>query len=244
MPNDWSVSIPFGQDKVTSTTRHERKLGTIGYTPDGRKFRWAFSDGTIGAGQVVAAAVAATVHDRDLAVVSAAAVGDMTITLTVGAAAITANDYEDGYLFINDVDGEGHLYCVKSHPAISSGANGVFTLWEPVREALTTSSQAGIHKNEYKDCVVSPAANVNPTVGVAPTEIADNTYFWAQVYGMAAVLVEDTITAGQHVTASETNDAGACMAANYGGTAEWQNIGVAYAAVGADTEYGLIHLNI
>lgn len=244
MPNDWSVSIPYGQDKQTSTTRHERKLGTIGYTPDGRRFVWCFSDGTIGAGQVATAKVPTAVHDMDLAVAAAAAVGDMTISLTVGAGAITANQFEDGILYINDGAGEGHCYHIKSHPAIASGGTGVFTLWEPVREALTTAtSLAGLMENRHKDCVVSPTTTVNEVLGVAPTEIADNTYFWAQQSGVAAVLIQGTVVLGQEVTPSQTT-AGAVDAANYAGTAEWPNIGTVCGVVAVDTDYGVIDLHI
>ncbi len=242
--SNWSVNIPFGQDKVTSTVRHDRKLGTHGFTPDHREFRWAFSGGTIGAGAVVSTPVAQAVHDRDLNPSAAGSVGDMTVSIVVGAVQIEKDFYEDGYLIFNNDQGEGHMYLIKSHALILSTGTGVFTLWEPIREAYLTTSEVGLHPNEMKDVVASPAANINPSVGVAPTEVADNTYFWAQIKGMCNVLFEDGVTAGQTVGPSETNDVGAVSATDYAGTAEWQIIGVAFAAVGANLEYGLVLLNI
>jgi len=243
MPNDWAVSIPFGQEKVVSTVRHERKLGTIGYTPDGRKFRWALADGAIGAGQVVAAKVPIAAHDMDLSVL-AAAVGDMTVTVTIPTTATTANQYEDAPLYVNDGAGEGHLYIVKSHPAGAAGSNVVFTLWEPIREAwVAATTLVGLYENRYFDVVVSPTTTVNQIVGVAPTEIANNEYFWVQTGGQASVLVDGTLVLGQMVQPSQ-GTAGAVIAADFAGTTEWQLLGVVDGVLAVTTDYQSIKLFI
>lgn len=189
------VEIPWGEEKEVYTTAfggREHFLGQRGMTPDGRMFRWCFSGGAIGAGERVETSPAVAADDQDLAIAVAAAVGATTISVTT-AGAITANLYQDGYIFINDGAGEGHLYAIRSHLAAANAATLVLNLYETVREALTTAtSQAGLVKNPYKDVIVGTAGgNAGAVVGVAPTEITNDDYFWAQTDGPAAVLAED-----------------------------------------------------
>lgn len=244
--NDWSVSIPYGQDKVTSTVRHERKLGTVGFTPDGREFRWGFSNGAIGAGNVVGGKLPNVNHDQDLVLSVAAAVGDMTLTVTVGSEQIEENTFEDGSIMVNDGQGEGHQYKIKSHPLILTGGNGVFTLWEPVREVIdaASTSQVGLHENTYQDFIVYPATETNTPLGVLPTEFADNTYGWIQVGGLACTRTKQTIVIGQMVQVS-TNDAGAVETVNYAGALEYGIIGVWHGAIpSADGDFGMVMLMV
>lgn len=229
--NDWSVSIPYGQDKVTSTVRHERKLGTIGHTPDGREFRWGFSNGAVGAGHVVAAKLPNVNHDQDLQISVAAAIGAMTLSITVGSEQVEENTFEDGSVYVNDGTGEGHLYKIKSHPLILTGAAGIFTLWEPIREALLASSSTlvGLHENHYQDFVDAPSTVINPSLGVLPAEFADNTYGWIQTKGECAVLSNGTMVVGHLVQPGGAT--GAVIDVRYDTTAEFGAIGVMLGAV-------------
>lgn len=228
---DWVVSIPYGEDKVTDTVRHERKLGTIGRTPDGRSFRWGFSNGAVGAGHVVTAPLPVNEHDQDLQLSVAASIGDMTVSLTIGALAIVVDQFEDGSFWINDGTGEGHLYKIKSHPAGLTGAVVVFTLWEPIREALLASSstQCALHQNLWKDFVDSPSTVIMPALGVLPTEFADNEYGWIQTHGECAVLGSGTIPVGNMVAPGGAT--GAVIAVSYAGTTEFHVMGVLIGAV-------------
>ncbi len=246
--SDWRVSIPFGQDKVTSTVRHERKLGTYGETPDGRLFRWAFSNGSIAAGRLVAPPVAVVEHDLDLAVETAGVVGDMVQRLTIGAAQIEEDDYEDGSLWIDDGPGEGVLYKIKSHPLILTGATGLFTMWEPLRIATTTAaSQVGLHANQGKHVVINPATQTQPVYGVTPVTITDDTYFWAQVRGEAAVLVGttgDNLEIGRLAVPDAAVVAGGVEGLSYATDSEFRSVGSVMGVVGGDTDFILLDLHI
>lgn len=189
------IEIPWGMEKqVYTTTFGDREpfLGQLGATPDGRLFRWSFSGGIIGAGERVETSPAVAADDQDLVLQAAAAVGDTTISVTT-AGAIPANLYKDGYLFINDGAGEGHLYAIKSHPATTGAATLVVTLHEKVREALATATTLlGFVKNPCKDVIIGTAGgNAGASIGVAPTEVTNDDYFWCQVAWVAAVLAED-----------------------------------------------------
>ena len=239
------VNVPWGQEKVTTTTRREHPLGAVGMTPDGRCFRWAFSGEAIGAGQLVMQKGAVANHDMDLATATAAAVGATTITVTLGATAATLNQYEDGAIYINDGAGEGHLYAIRSNPAADASASLVVTLHETVREALTTgTSLSGLIENDYKDVELFDAdAIVGPALGVAPAEVADNTYFWLQSSGRAAVFIQGTCVLGDAVAASETTD-GAVQLHDVSANTDREALGTVAGILAVTTDYGYIKLNI
>jgi len=236
------VGIPWGNEKITTTTRIEHILGQRGITPDGRTFRWSFSGGAIGAGQFAAEAAAVADHDMDLAVQAAAAIGATTVAVTLGATAATLNQYEDGSIIINDGAGEGHYYVIRSNPAADASATLIVTLHELVREALTTAtSLAGLRVNAYQNVVIAPTTAAGPSLGAAPTEIADNTYFWLQDGGYAACLVDGTLVIEQYGKPS-TNTAGAVMAMSFADDLETQGvfIGGNPLHVTLDYQYGRI----
>lgn len=234
------VSIPWGQEKITTTTRREHSLGALGVTPDGRWFRWAFSDGALGSGTLLAAAAHVANH-QNIAVQAAAAVGAQTVSVTLGATAATLNQYEDGYLMTRDGAGEGHLYRIRSNPAAALSATLVVTLQQgdDVREALTTASEVSLQVNLYRDVVTAPTTATGVALGWAPEEIADNTYFWLQVGGLVSGLIDGTVVIGQMVERSPTV-AGAVSAVDYSGTAERHVVGAVHGTVSADTDYGFI----
>ena len=239
------VNIPWGQEKETTTTRREHPLGAVGMTPDGRCFRWAFSGEAIGAGQVVMQKGAVPHHDMDLATVTARSVGDTTITVTLEATAATENQYEDGAIYINDGAGEGHLYAIRSNPAADASGSLTVTLHEKVREALTTgTSLSGLIENDYKDVELWDYNDIDgPALGVAPTEIADDTYFWLQTSGRAAVLIQGTVVLGDAVEASQTTDGAVCLH-DVSANTDQAPLGTCAGIIAVTTDYGYINLQI
>ena len=238
------VNIPWGAEKATTTTKREHPLGAVGMTPDGRCFRWAFAGEAIGAGQLVMQkAPSNTNHANDIPT-TAASVGATTVTITPAGGALTENQYEDGIIFINDVDGEGHMYAIRSHPAADAAAAVVLTLHETVREALTSSSQSGIVENDYKDVEIYDADDIDgPALGVAPAEVANDEYFWLQTRGRASVLIQGTVVVGDAVEASQTTDGAVCLH-DVSANTDQAPVGVVGTEVVATTEYGYVHLNI
>ena len=233
------VGIPWGREKVGTTTRREHPLGQLGLTPDGRMHRWGFSDGAIGAGNLLAQKAPTTTHDMGLAIQAAAAVGDQSIAVTLEAGAATLNQYEDGKIYINDGAGEGHIYHIKSNPVAAASATLRVVLQDGdvVREALTTAtSKAGLIENTYKDFVVHPTTTVGAALGFANDEIADNEYNWICSRGEVAALVQGTLVLGETGSPSTTT-AGSVTPTNYGGTVESPIVCKVSAVVAATTEY-------
>ena len=239
------VNIPWGQEKETTTTRREHPLGAVGMTPDGRCFRWAFSGEAIGAGQLVMQKGAVANHDMDLATATAGSVGDTSITVTLGATAATLNQYEDGALYTNDGTGEGHLYAIRSNPAADASASLVLTLHEKIREATSTSDTLnGLIENDYKDVEIYDADDIDgPALGVAPTEIANDTYFWLQTSGRAAVLIQGTGVLGDAVEASQTTDGAVCLH-DVSANTDQAPLGTCAGIIAVTTDYGYVNLQI
>ena len=239
------VNIPWGQEKETTTTRREHPLGAVGMTPDGRCFRWAFSGEAIGAGQLVMQKGAVANHDMDLATATAGSVGDTSITVTLGATAATLNQYEDGALYTNDGTGEGHLYAIRSNPAADASASLVLTLHEKIREATSTSDTLnGLIENDYKDVEIYDADDIDgPALGVAPTEIANDTYFWLQTSGRAAVLIQGTVVLGDAVEASQTTDGAVCLH-DVSANTDQAPLGTCAGIIAVTTDYGYVNLQI
>mgnify|MGYP003139027583 CR=1 FL=1 len=234
---------PGYEKSQTSAKKH--RIGTKMVLPDGRTFFYNVAAEAITAGKITMGSQTATDHIKDLAVASAASVGDNTITLTNGGStAITVGDYDDGYIFINDDAGEGQIFTIDSHTAAATGASCVFTLSDndTVRTALTTSSEAGIHKPLGHSVEVWDLSDIDgPPLGVPACDITSGYYFWNQTLGPAAVLTNGTVVLGKNVMTGSTTDGSADVIAD-DSSAEFLVGGVL--AVGASTEYSLVDLQI
>src|SRR3990167_1572884 len=125
----------FTQDAATvpsnirgNSSVQECALGTKIVTSDGRAFRYVKAGATALVPGKLQDGPATVANHTNIAVASAAAAGATTVTVTLGATAATANQYANGVLAVNDVDGEGYTYSIKSHPAADSQASLVLTL--------------------------------------------------------------------------------------------------------------------
>lgn len=196
-----TIFLPYGAEKAVSTTKGH-PLGTRAITMDGRVFRYALANGAIGAGELVETNAQDAGNAKDLAITSATPVGNKGMRLTVGSAAVNADTFADGYVFINSgaLAGLGLLLRLStSHASVASVGTFVisFADGETIREALTTSALAGLRKNTYLDVAqgssVAQGSRTKPIIGVAPVEVADNEFFWLQTWGECAALYTSTI---------------------------------------------------
>ena len=238
----------YGDEKLTSTTEDLGLiLGTRMVLPDGRVYRYAFTNGAAPAGQGVQSSAAVANHDSDLAVASNAAVGAKSVSVTLGGTAAAKDLYANGYLFVNDVEGEGHVYKISGHAAIGSGGTGDINLMDGdgIKEALVAgSSQVGLVANPYAEVIPTPGgAQTGRCVGYAPTEIADNAYFWVQTWGEAAVLADGTLVIFRPIRVSD-GTAGAVEEYSSQTDAEEQVVGFATNVLAATTEYQFAFLTI
>ena len=242
-------NIIWGSEGMQYANREFQGSTPLGVTMqllDGQEFVYSKAGGTgLTAGAVQQQAVVISGHDVNLVPTATLAVGETTITLTNSTTAITANQYKEGYLWVNDVDGEGYSYKIKSNLAESTGSGtATFTLEEGsgLRVALTTSSKVGLRVHPTSSVIIAPTAETGSVVGVAVRVVTTLYYCWLQTKGPAAVLTNGSLIVGEGVTRSITTP-GAVDPYNGDGTGNMLTIGDVM-AVGASTQYSLIDLHI
>lgn len=216
------------------------RLGAIDETVDGRKYRYALAGAvTLDPGKLcVAAAHVANHVNRTLS--TGASAGATQVQVPLGATALTTNQYQDGYLVVNDGTAEGISYLVSGHNSAASSGTGVINLEEPVKVALTNASDVSLIANPWSAIIVSPGAIAHRSVGVPNVSITAAYYGWVQTRGDCAVLSDGIITKG----------AGAIPSDAVNGAVEIEVAATVTMRVGTapeatvDTEYRVITLSI
>ena len=234
----------FGDEKVTGTTQIHA-YGTRMVLPDGRVYYYGQTDGAQTAGAICQSAVGIANHDMDLATTTASA-GDKSVTVTLGGTLATENQYADGYLYVNDGTGEGHIYKIRQHDAIGSGGSGAINLYDGdgIATGFAAATIVGLAKNPYKDFIVYPTTSTGHAVGVAATDFDDDDFGWLQTWGPAAVLCDVAFVIGNHVRVSD-GTAGSGEPLDRDGTHENEEvIGVASVIAPVTTDYGFVNLTI
>tara|TARA_R100001079_G_C4449902_1_gene153122 strand:- start:2579 stop:3403 length:825 start_codon:yes stop_codon:yes gene_type:complete len=210
-----------------------------------REFVYAFMDGAVTAGKVLQqkAHGKSGGHHDGMAPTANTPAGSYVVSVETGGTNLVADEYADGYLFVNDGTGEGQRWKIKSHPAHVHGSDPSveITLYDPVTTTLATSdSKLTLVPSKYLDVVVAPHAESGVVVGVTAMDMADDNYGWIQTKGPAAVLTLGTVVLGHGVTRSTATTAGAVQAVG----ADTDAIIGTVQFVEATTEYSLIELNI
>lgn len=247
-PNSTTLTGPVtaaAADLGSDSAQQLHVLGSYVETADGRGFRYTKVGATATVpGKVYVAAAWDSTNQAPVGglAVAAAAIGATSVTLT-GTLTLAANLLANGYMAVNITPGQGYLYKVAGNTAVSSAANCVVTLADPIQvTALSTASKVTFVKHPYDQVIVSPGgASTGQPVGVSTYVITAAQFGWVQTYGACAVLagVATSISLpGVPVTVSATT-AGSVIVA----TAILPTIGWAMQLATA-TEYDLIYLTI
>jgi len=207
-----------GDEKIAYTTKIT-SLGASMELPDGRKFRFA----RLGAAAAVAgylyqgvsAANANTVMAGGAitAVPSAAAVGAVSLTVTVAgsaSAASTALLLADGYLVIASSAGAGIGYNYKIKNVTVNAAGSAYTVNLDPNDAIKVALEAGTtkvqlipHSHSGALLCTADTVGVSAILGVACATAAASTYVWLQTRGTATVQADaTTIIIGMPVVAA------------------------------------------
>ncbi len=160
-----------------------------------------------------------------------------TVTVTLGATAVTANQYQGGFVVVNDNAGEGQTLRIASHPAADASASLVITLEDAPNTALTTASEVCLISAHGADIVIQPTTVTGAQVGVTLAPIAAGAYGFVVTKGITSCLAQGAIGVGLGISVGSVAGSVAVAAAT---TAR-----LGYAAqAGVDTEYRTVFVNL
>lgn len=235
------LPVIYGINPYTEESSPSHPLGTIGFADDGRKFRYVKvgSSSALVAGDLIQSPAEVTANESLTPV--AADIGATQVTVTTGAA-VTANAYGNGYLVVTNTPANGTYYKIKSHPSTSGAAACVFTLYQPLIVALTTSSRVDLVLDPYNGVIQNPATATGCIVGVAIKALTASYYGWLQTGGVASVLAGGSIGVGKIVVAKYGTAASVVVGAN-ASTEAFPFVGRAVTS-GTDTENCAIYLQL
>ena len=206
----------------------------------------AFRHGVAGASAISRGKLqqaAAPIANHANLTMAAAVLGATAVTITPGATAGAANLYGEGYMCVNDVDGEGATYKIRDHVAIVASVAFVANLYDPIKLALTANSQTTLVHNGYKN-VIEVATSLHRPGGVPLINIAIGDYGWMQTKGVASVLAGTTRTLGAPQISSGATAGAVVDATDEIGASAERRIGYCDIIAGVDTEYNPMTLAI
>jgi hypothetical protein len=190
----------------TSTTKKEC-LGAKRITEDGREFRYGKAGGTLIAGGATFGVAVTANHVAQAQTSGAAnAVGSTNVTVHVGATAVTANQYDDGYLLVHRTTSgtAGMMYPISSHTTSAGSGTITVTLKEPLEVATYTTCYLSLIPNPYSSVVEATEIATSYT-GQAFVSCASGSYCWIQTAGLSNTKGGDNATANYPLGPSDTD---------------------------------------
>ena len=183
----------FGEDVYTQTNAQGHDLGSMGIAENGDLYRYTriISSGTdLIAGNLIVS-LGREANHQNVALSAAAAVGATLVIPTVGATAVDANEYDEGWLAFSDVSPEGEVYKILSHEANAGSLATDVNLVRGLITAATTSSEVTLVRNPWNNPAISQLI-AERAAGVAMTDwdVSVANFGWLKTRGVAAVLVD------------------------------------------------------
>jgi len=248
--SEWMEESPktWAQGLFETSSTQKQVLGTIRKLNDGRKFVYAKAGGVDLAVAKLVQAPAPVANHTNRAVADAVAIGERSVTLTLGATAVTVDQYKDGFLLVNDATGKGYAYKIKGHPAATGSSNLTVTLYDKIRVALVAAtSKVSLVSCPQNGVIIHPSPPTAKLVGVPLLDVTAGHYFWAQCGGYAPVLIAGTVPVGKKVVASGSVAGAITLMALTAGTpntgSDQYPVGV-MVQNGVNTEYGIVDLKL
>lgn len=234
--------IVIAQESIYSQSLAQmHDLGCIGYAENGDIYRYTKLAADVSAGYLLVA-LGKEANHVNCALAAAAAVGDTKVEVTVGATAVDANEYDEGFLQFNDVSPEGEQYKIVKHDAHAGTGNVTVWLDRPLTTVATTSSEVSLIRNPWNCPAVSQLiAERAAGVTVSDWDVSAGCYGWLKTRGLAPVLADTTgWTKGYRLAISNQVD-GAMGVSDAGATMVDVGQGI---DTGTSTEFNAVYVSI
>lgn len=246
--------LPFqanGTFQTSTDTSLETLLGS----------RWDLSDGrevalgqpatgtTVAEGKLYQNAALIADHQNlaTTAVVAYSANGNIpaSVTATLGATAVTANQYQGGYLAVVDGTGEGQILKIASHPAANGGATCKFTLEDgPATALVAATSEVSLIPATGNGLIIHPTTPSNSVFGLGLYPIAAGSYGFFLTKGIGNALGDATTPAVGCAISWSAATAGAIGATPYAGNVLTGAVIGQTAILSVSAEYRPVNMNI
>lgn len=232
----------FGQELYLTSSNQEESLGAMRIHRNGNTYRYAKAGATdLAAGKMTVAVDVAAVVTNKAAI--AAEVGEKTLRLTIGSSTYAEDYFKDGYMQINDVDGEGFQYEISSSTAVAAGTAITITISDGIRKAITTSSEFTLVHSPYNATIISTTEESQAT-GVPVTDVVAGKYYWSQTRGEGICLIAGTPAVGSILTLGATAGSVTTASITIATTVTQPVVGTMKGTVGVAGEYKPIFLQI
>lgn len=227
-------------DLLAVSTTQQLPLGFRAIGENGNAYRYVKAGGTVGAGRAVIAPDNVANHLNGT--LGTHAIGVSELNVTVGATAVTADQYKGGLLVINAGTGAGQSFRIKGNTAAGSGGTTKIQIEGAlVTATATASSKANLYPNEYNGVTTSATA-AKVRVGVSVRDMTDGQYGWVLTRGVGSLLVDGTAVAIADPVIPSTSVAGAVIGIGTVAVTD-QILGYAVQA-GTNTEYCSVDVRI
>jgi len=114
-----------------------------------------------------------------------------TTVVTITASGVSANDFAEGYLVVDEGTGAGETYKIRSNTATDSDGlievelyDGLITAWS------TSDTDVTLIPSPYNGVIACPTDGIILPVGVPLIAVTANYYFWGQTWGPCGVKVD------------------------------------------------------
>ena len=227
-----------------STTKYHR-FGTAGYLGD-RVFYYGCNTTSSALAIALLMGQAANVAAHQNVTIAGTA-GNKYVTLAIGAGAIVAEQYADGWILQDKGTGLGQVRRVVSHGTTAGSTTVTFYIDYPWITTSASTPTGGLQKNLYADPVVYPGnATAAAPVGVLnvalPAGDTTSQYGWFQRSGPCPLSCEGSITVGQYVTIATATTTDAGQGRLPADADIVPPLGVCMIPNGTDEEYALVNL--
>lgn len=129
------------------------------------------------------------------------------VTLTIGATAVTAGEYQEGWLNFSSGGNVGLSYQVSYHPsALSSATTFVVTLYDFLQAAVLTSDTYDLVHSQFNNILQSTGSSDQTIRGAGVCMIAAGASYgcWTATKGLAACIADGTIAVGTELVLSNS----------------------------------------
>lgn len=238
------IKTSFSQGLFDISVTKKEILGCRRYDKYGNTYRYAKAgSGALAAGKMGQAIALTANHLKCVNATIATAVGKTQVAVTVGATAVTANQYEDGTLQVTKVTAGaiGLQYHILGNTACGTGGITYVTLDEPIKVALVAATEVSLIPNMFGGTVQSTTEEA-AAAGVPRVAVTAAYYYWAQTGGEACVLQDGTAAVGTMLTFDAT--AGALTPINSTLDIDQPIVAVKWGAAAVSAEYEPVKLLI